>query len=247
MAIVLSMKLDMELRELALGIGADFYGVADLVPVREEIRRQGGEDVAGYPLAVSFGIALFDSIVDALPRRQEEAVVTLNYLHHCYDIVNARLDTIASRLGGVLQGTGYRTLPLPSSERFDTERICAQFSHKLAAHQAGMGWIGKSCLLVTPEAGPRVRWNSVLTDAPLEPTGEPTDERCGECTECVDICPRNAFTGRAFRVDEPREARYDAAACERYLKDTKSAAGRVACGLCIYVCPWGRSRARRTR
>jgi epoxyqueuosine reductase QueG len=238
-----SMKLDNMIRELAGELGVDFFGVADLSPARAEILRQGGEDVASYPRAVTFGIALFDSIVDRLPMRDEERVVTINYLHHCYDVVNARLDVVASRIASALQGEGYRTLPMPASERHARERICAQFSHKLAAHLAGLGWIGKSCLLITPEVGPRARWGTVLTDAPLAPTGVPMDERCGACTECVDICPQQAFTGQPFREDEPREVRYDAAACERYFKEGESQEGRVACGLCIYSCPWGKRRS----
>lgn len=232
------MELDERLRNVALEMGVDFYGVADLTGARDEILRQGGEDVATYPRALTFGIALFDSIVDGLPRRHEDRTVTVNYLHHCYDIVNCRLDEIASRLGGMLQRAGHRALPMPSSERFDSVRICAQFSHKLAAHIAGLGWIGKSCLLVTPEVGPRARWNSVLTDAPLEPTGAPMAERCGECRECIDACPQRAFTGRNFLDSEPREERYDAAACERLFKEEGDE--RIACGMCIYACPWGR-------
>jgi epoxyqueuosine reductase QueG len=238
--------LDRRLEEIAREMGADFFGVADLVPLREEIRRQGGDEVASYPRAVSFGIRLLDSIVDRLPERLEEPAVSVNYLNHCYDTVNTRLDLIASRLGGVLQQEGHRVLPLPSSERHDSVRICAQFSHKLAARQAGMGWIGKSCLLVTPEAGPRVRWNSVLTDAPLIPTGSPMEEKCGKCSECVETCPPGAFTGRAFIEGEPREARYDARKCERYFQSMNAAKGRAACGLCLYACPFGRS-ARRGR
>ncbi|MCK9565162.1 MAG: hypothetical protein M0Q43_03825 [Methanothrix sp.] len=69
------------------------------------------------------------------------------------------------------------------------ERVAVVFSHKLAAHMAGLGWIGKSCLLITPEAGPRVRWASVLTDAPMKATGYAMAERCGECRKCVDVCP----------------------------------------------------------
>jgi epoxyqueuosine reductase QueG len=140
----------------------------------------------------------------------------------------------------VLQRRGHRVLPIPTKEHHDEERLCAMFSHKLAAHLAGLGWIGKSCLLVTPEAGPRVRWSSVLTDAPLEPTGGPMDERCGKCRECVDICPVDAFTGRPFDVREPRDMRYDAYACRRYFVELEEAGSLPACGLCLYVCPFGR-------
>ncbi len=228
------------LEAMACSLGADFFGVADLGPVREEILRQGGEQVASYPLAITFGIRLFDDIVDRLPDRLYDRTVSVNYLNQCYDTVNSRLDVTASRLAGLLQAAGHRALPLPSSERYDSERLCAQLSHKLAARQAGLGWIGKSCLLVTPEAGPRVRWNSVLTDARLEPTGRPIEDRCGSCTECVDMCPQNAFTGRSFIEAEPREARYDARKCERYFESLDAARGRTACGLCLYACPFGR-------
>jgi epoxyqueuosine reductase QueG len=119
-------------------------------------------------------------------------------------------------------------------------RVAAIFSHKLAAHMAGLGWIGKSCLLITPEAGPRVRWATVLTDAPLPATGSAMAERCGECQKCVEICPQAAFTGRPFREDEPREARYDARKCELYLKDLEEKTGYGVCGMCLFVCPHGR-------
>lgn len=105
-----------------------------------------------------------------------------------------------------------------------------------------MGWIGKSCLLVTPSVGPRVRWASVLTDAPLQPTGLPATQECAGCAECVDICPVGAFTGRPFSADEPREARYDARACETYLKRIDEETGWGVCGLCVAVCPHGRRR-----
>jgi epoxyqueuosine reductase QueG len=140
-----------------------------------------------------------------------------------------------------LQREGYRAMPIPASKRVDDERICAVFSHKLAAHLAGLGWIGKSCLLVTPEAGPRVRWITVLTDAPLTSTGEPMATRCGSCRQCVDICPVQAFTGEPFRDHELREVRYDARKCEQYFDALKNPDKPAVCGMCLYVCPHARN------
>ena len=236
------MKLDDAVRKSANTWGADFYGVADLAHARDAISMQGGSVIAAYPRAISIGIALLHAIVDQLPRRNERTIA-ICYKHHAYDVINQRLDLITSQLSSYLQRRGFSALPIPASKRMDYERICSSFSHKLAAHLAGLGWIGKSCLLITPEAGPRVRWASVLTDAPLSATGEPMTERCGQCRECVEICPVHAFTGRSYRDDESRESRYNAALCDRYFASLREKDPELAiCGMCLYVCPHGRKR-----
>ncbi len=235
---------DNRIRDLVETWGADFFGVADLSLARDAILTQGGAALAYYPRAASIGIALLHDMVDQLPARAERAVA-VGYRHHCYDLVNHRLDLIASRLSSVLQREGHRALPVPASKRVDDERLCAVFSHKMGAHLAGLGWIGKSCLLITPEMGPRVRWASVLTDAPLTPTGQPMEERCGTCAECVVICPVKAFNGQPFRENEPREVRYDAGKCDRYFAQMKKKDAELAvCGLCLYICPYGRQSCR---
>jgi len=238
------MELDGKVRGLPEEMGANFFGVADLSPAYEAILEQGGPMVAEFPRAISIGIILPHAIVDQLPQRSQRTVA-MTYRHHAYDVVNQRLDQIASRLSGVLQEEGHRALPVPASQTVDEERLCGIFSHKMAAHLAGLGWIGKSCLLVTPEVGPRVRWATVLTDAPLTVTGEPTDERCGNCRECVESCPPRAFTGQPFREEEPRDARFLARKCREYVAEIEEATGVSACGMCLYVCPHGRGIVKR--
>jgi epoxyqueuosine reductase QueG len=230
------------LRAEALALGADFFGVADLAPARDFIREQGGEMVAVFPRAVSIGVLMPSAIVDQIVRQDDKRAL-IAYRSHSYDIINVRLNQIASRLSSFLQREGYRAFPIAAAERGDGETMCGLISHKLAAHLAGLGWIGKSCLLVTPEVGPRVRWDTVLTDASFMP-GQPLEERCGDCMECVEVCPAHAFTGCNFRADEPREARYDVFKCNEYLKQREQQIGVRACGLCVYVCPYGRRERR---
>ncbi len=206
---------------MRISLGADLYGIADLRPHEATVVKQGGELVSGYPFAISVGIRLLDTIVDQIPNRSQRAV-RVSYRSHTYDVVNGRLDQISSLLAGRLQKEGHRSMPVPASERIDDERICAMFSHKMAAHLAGLGWIGKSCLLVTPQYGPRVRWTTVLTDYPFSKAGTPMDPRCGSCEECVKACPTSAFTGRMFDQEEPREARFEARKCDQYFRDIKS-------------------------
>lgn len=232
------MNLNRELNQLAIKQWIDYFGVADLSVAREAVLAQGGSEIAGFSYSVTLGIALNKHIVDQLPNRTMRSV-SLNYEHHAYNLINQRLDIASSVLAGFIDKKGFRALPLPASERIDDERICASFSHKMGANLSGLGWIGKSCLLVTPRHGPRVRWTTILTDAPLAPTGKIQEERCGDCTRCVDICPVRAFTGRPFVADEPREARYDAGKCEKYFDGMKRKGEIGVCGMCLYICPYG--------
>ena len=227
------------LQQLIRGQNVDYVGAASLLEAHGFIRDQGGDYVAGFPVAISIGIALPNDVVDMLPRRNEKAV-QVSYRSHAYDVVNRRLDLIASEVASLLQREGHRAFPVPAAERIDDERQCAVFSHKLAANLAGLGWVGKSCLLVTPRHGPRVRWTTVLTDATLNTAREPISDRCGDCTECVDICPVKAFAGRHFSPGEPREVRYAADRCDRYFQSMEVKGQLKVCGMCLYICPFGR-------
>jgi epoxyqueuosine reductase QueG len=234
------MVVNQKAKMMAETWGADFFGVADLSVAHTAILEQGGPVIAAYPRAISIGMKIPHAIVDQLPQRADRAVAG-NYRHHGYEVINQRLDLLASHISSELQRAGHQALPIPAAKRVDHERICAAFSHKLAARLAGFGWIGKSCLLVTPEAGPRVRWATVLTDVPMPGVSRPMEDRCGSCNQCVEICPVRAFTGEPFRTTEPREARFDARKCDRYFIEMREKDPELAvCGLCLYVCPHGR-------
>jgi len=231
-------ELQSRLEREARNLGARVFGVADLKPAESFIEHQGGAFLTRYPRAVSMSVSMNDGIVDQLPRHKEIPVArTYDYL---YDTVNASLNRIALRVSVMLNESGFQTLLIPASQTLDPEKAVGLFSHKLAAHLAGLGWIGPSCLLVTPEFGPRVRWVTVLTDAPLK-TGRPVENRCGDCRQCVDACPPKAFTGRAFSPDEPRDVRFDVRRCIDYRENLeKKVTGARVCGMCVYVCPYGR-------
>ncbi len=236
-----------ELKALALAEGADYFGVADLTPARDFIETQGGSIVAGFPRAISTGMRLFDGLVEMV--EPTTVFQTSPYIHHIYNVVSPRLDVISLKLAQILRKRGFEALPVPQGLSGKNTSI---LSYKLPAHLAGHGWIGKSCLLVTPDDGPRVRFSAVLTDAPLSPD-QPMAERCGDCSICVDACPVKAFTGRPFRQDEPREARFNPARCEEFRgtdrkigDPKKKESGKVyACGVCVKVCPFGKPGQRR--
>ncbi len=226
---------------IAQQLGAYRVGIASLEDdaVSAAVRAQGDEELAAFPRAVSIAFRLQDTVVDRLPGEHTVPLVAKTYGFHIYTVVNGLLDQAATLVAAALQDAGRAAMSIPTSLTVDAAGYRGPLSHKLVARMAGLGWIGRSCLLVTPEAGPRVRLVTVLTDAPLAPDA-PLARDCGACTLCVDACPARAFTGRPFDPTEPIESRMDVAACRRYREEAKRESGTEICGVCVAVCPHGR-------
>jgi epoxyqueuosine reductase QueG len=108
----------------------------------------------------------------------------------------------------------------------------------MAAKYAGLGTIGASHNLLTPEFGPRVRLVSVFTEASLPPDPLLEKELCIRCAACAKCCPKKAIRMREDRVI----ADYDKTAC---LEMTEELTARrcYPCGICTKVCPIGKDRA----
>jgi epoxyqueuosine reductase QueG len=231
------MELNNQIAELLTPHYIDYLGFADLGPYQGELTQAGGPIVDGYQSGISIGIALPNSIVDHLPQRHD-INVSCEYRLHAYDIINERLNLVASMLASFLNGKGYRTLPIPAADH--TEDGKSTVSHKMIAHIAGIGWIGKSCLLVTPDHGPRVRFISLLTDAPLKTVNNPIEQKCGGCTQCTQICPVGAIKGKNYAQGEARDERLYFDKCNSYFEQMKKDRPYAVCGMCLYACPNGR-------
>lgn len=65
---------------------------------------------------------------------------------------------------------------------------------KAVSARAGLGWIGKHTLLVTPEFGSWVCLGEMITNLPF-PRDEAVRHSCGNCTICVEACPTKALDG----------------------------------------------------
>lgn len=233
----LSKKLERKAREM----GAAYFGIADLSLAQHcSITPHEEKVIAGYPVAISIGVPLSSSIVDSIAA-QSDIYAIKNYYFHVYEVTNPYINEITLCLARIIEEEGFKAVPIPSSQTIDAGKFYGFFSHKMAASLAGLGWIGKSCLLITPDRGPRVRWGTILTDAMLIPGKLSTGKGCGGCKLCVEACPAHAFTGNAFQPSEAREIRMDAEKCFNYLNgERKNIAGVAACGMCVYICPFGK-------
>jgi len=163
-----------------------------------------------------------------------------------YRRLNAELDSAAAALADALRSAGHRAKTVDATiYDYDTVEDWADagvFPHKTAATRAGLGWIGKTAILVTGLYGPWVRLATVFSDIDLVPDTPIDDGRCAGCRLCVDACPAGAGRDVAWHAGMPREELYDVRACEAYL-DNFEDLGSV-CGICLAVCPFGRRSAR---
>ena len=64
---------------------------------------------------------------------------------------------------------------------------------KPIAEAAGVGWQGKSTILVEPKRGTWSFLANIVTTLEL-PTDKQEKDRCGSCTRCIDVCPTRAIT-----------------------------------------------------
>ena len=70
----------------------------------------------------------------------------------------------------------------------------APILEKQYAVEAGLGWIGRQSLLVTPEYGSYVLLGELVLDCKVDVYDESLAAvGCGECRRCVDACPAGAI------------------------------------------------------
>jgi epoxyqueuosine reductase len=109
------------------------------------------------------------------------------------------------------------------------------------AAQAGIGWHGKSTMLIDPRLGTWFFLGEILTTLELPPDSNQPD-RCGKCERCISACPTGAITA---------PHRLDARRCISYL--TIELKGSIpmelrplignrifGCDDCLDACPWNR-------
>lgn len=112
---------------------------------------------------------------------------------------------------------------------------------KPIAATAGLGWQGKSTILLNKDNGTWLFLGFIFTTLAL-PVDEPARSHCGKCTRCIDACPTNAIVG-PYQLDARR--------CISYLTiehkgaiplEFRRAMGdRIyGCDECLDVCPWNR-------
>lgn len=109
--------------------------------------------------------------------------------------------------------------------------------------QAGIGWIGKNSMLISPKMGSYFLLSEILLDIDL-PTHLPfAKDYCGTCTRCIDACPTQAILPGKRSIDANRCISYQTIEnkAEVPAELTPLLNGWLfGCDICQEVCPWNR-------
>lgn len=115
----------------------------------------------------------------------------------------------------------------------------APLAEKQLAVEAGLGWIGRQSLLVTPRFGSYVLLGELILTEEADAYDTPFEgNRCGTCRACIDNCPTGAVTGERM-IDTGR-----CIACHTIEKEPPGAIDLdgwiFGCDRCQSCCPWNR-------
>ena len=77
------------------------------------------------------------------------------------------IEKAALEIMSFLEGCGYPSLIIHTEDEFDPINRIGLLSLKVLAKEAGLGWQGRSLLIVSPEYGPIHRLIAILTNIPL--------------------------------------------------------------------------------
>ena len=215
--------LERETRALVERCRLAAWGVADLTALAQRKPDILDAVEGDFTRAVVLGVRLQDAAVQTVVDRP-----TPLYFH-LYRQANYHLDRSAFELAEILQAAGRAALAIPASQIISRSPMRGHLSHKLLGWAAGIGWIGRSSLLVHPEFGARMRYVTVLTDAPLQ-AGRPHDGSCEGCRQCAGVCPAGAIH-ESFTD-------FDLRACYEKLSEFAKipGIGQHICGVCVKAC-----------
>jgi epoxyqueuosine reductase len=213
------------------------YGFADLTGLLDN-------KYSRFNAGISILRKLDDDIINALKSGPTEEYYNL------YKKVNIELADLVRNISRELKQNGINCAAVkPTFDESELDinynkTLRTELSHKMLATRAGLGWIGKTDLLVSYKWGPGARLASVLLEYPVQISNKPVEKsECGKCITCVKKCPAGAATGVEWDIHTDRDVYFDAFKCQdmcRSLSKERLNAEVSICGICISVCPIGK-------
>lgn len=154
-----------------------------------------------------------------------------------HKMVRKRLQKLASSIEELIGEFGYRV-------------FCdsAPVLEKPLAQKAGLGWIGKHSNLINQKDGSWFFLGELYTDLPLPVDKPVSDDHCGSCSQCIDVCPTKAIVA-PYVLDARKCISYHTIELKTAIpvEFRKPMGNRIyGCDDCQLFCPWNKF-SRQTR
>lgn len=189
------MTLEMEVKAIACENGAALVGIAS----RDRLIGAPASADPDYLLPSTHSVI---SVAIPLDRRvTRDYFSKRHWLGHGADQkrIYQTLYTITDRLTDFLRGKGFEAVGVEANNIYRPEpggtdmvnriECVPDFSHRYGAFAAGLGQLGWSGNLMTPQFGSAVFLASVLTSAALEADPLLDENPCDRCKLCTTVCP----------------------------------------------------------
>ena len=202
------------IKSFIYNLGVDIVGIADL------------SKLVNMPVGLKIDIKdLFDKYPYAIVIGAQYGKVSKSASG---DKTALYLEKITHDVTGYLEKKNKRYLVIHPEDEYDPENRMGLLSLKILAKEAGIGWQGRSLLIVSPDYGPVHRLIAILTNAHLYPD-RPLKNQYKNCTVCIDKCPQASLTLCQF--DDHPKSRQD-------VLDINTCLGDKNCMVCILKCPY---------
>ena len=219
------MELTDEIKKYLYCCGADLIGIGDMSRVEN----------CKFKTGIAIAVALPKNIITDLQEAPTEEYYNL------YHSLNQKLNGIVMTGEDFLKKKGFEAYAQTTERVEITQDKFSKLPHKTVATRGGLGWIGKNCLLVTPQYGSAIRISSLLTNAPLKCDEPVNQSHCGTCNQCVITCPAQALKGNLWTVGMQREEIVDIKKCYKKQVEIMSKSTGIEtdlCGKCFAVCTY---------
>lgn len=224
------METNLFQNELLIEINKQGIDFMHFVDISHLTRKQN----KGYPTAILIGIILSKdylrnvaSTLDYVEQMKINKTIKNDEFH----LTELKTDRVADHIENYLVSKGFKAYSqsednILKTGYYDEKHRKTPLPHKTIAGFAGLGWIGKHNLLVTPKYGSAICMCSILTNAPVESKlQKPLVPHCGDCNICKEICKANAIKGKIWEFGITREKIVDVFLC-------------TTCFQCVVQCPW---------
>lgn len=167
---------DDSLTQLKASIDEGLAGPLGFTYERPELAADITRSISWARSLIVFGVSYVDS---ALSPPQKGPVIARFATGDHYEAVRG----VAAAISALLEARGARSETLIDDNHF---------VDRAAAVRAGIGWLGRSTMVLAPGRGPWMLLGNVATDAALDPSS-PMKRGCGTCTACIPACPTGAI------------------------------------------------------